>query len=169
MTEEENLTSVSGNVEDGTNNDVNYITAIKELKTKNSLLESKLKKSESDNKQMLESFLTGEEMEKEVLKPKKSISELREDLIKSSVNNARNIELVKKSLALRDALIEEGKPDPYLPFGQEFKNPSLQDQKDVQDYVDYCNHCLEVSNGDPDVFDNEFMRGINQGARPRKF
>lgn len=93
--------------------------------------------------------------------PKKSIEDLRKEFFREDQSN---LEQVKSALALRDALIESGQPDPFLPIGQNIQ-PDEDDVKAANRVVDVFRDCIEVAQGDSQVFTNELQRRTIEGGK----
>lgn len=147
---EEKETSVTGEVEDNTD----YITAIKELK-ENSVDKSKYEKLRLENKKLLDSIVNGTPVEAKV-EDKKSIEELREAYLKEDQSN---LEYITNTLKLREAIIAEGKPDPFLPIGEQIM-PTDSDIATAQKVADVLQECVDYADGDSAVFTNELQRRL---------
>ena len=115
MVEEE--ISVTGTVEDNTQD---YITAIKELK-QNSVDRSEYEKLRAENKKLIDAVVNGQPGQEEqvlVKHSKEQIDDLRNDLF-NSPRELTNLEFITKTMELREALMENGEPDPFLPVGKQ--------------------------------------------------
>lgn len=151
--EEKELNNVSGDtVEDST---PDYLAAIKELK-QNSVDRSKYEELRAENKKLLEAVVNGSSVETPKEEVVKSLDELRHDLFNGETELS-NLEFIKGSLELRRQLIAEGKPDPFLPVGQQIQ-PTDFDISTAQKVADVLQECVDYSEGDSDVFTNELMR-----------
>lgn len=143
-------------VEESIDNNNQYIDAIAELKA-NSVSKDKYAQLEAENKKLLGSILNGEQLdliEKE--KPKADVAQLRKDLYNSDAQLS-NLEYVSKTLELRNALIEEGYPDPFVPTGS--KIAPTQDDYDAADRVaDVFQQCIDYADGDSQLFTQELQR-----------
>lgn len=150
MSEEEK--SVTGTeVVDNTD----YIAAIKELK-QNSVDRSKYDQLKAENKKLLDSIVNGTTIELSSKEEKKSISELREAYLKEDQSN---LEYITNTLKLREAIIAEGKPDPFLPIGEQIM-PTDDDVKTAQKVADVLQECVDYAEGDSAVFTNELQRRL---------
>lgn len=147
---EEKETSVTGEVEDNTD----YITAIKELK-ENSVDKSKYEKLRLENKKLLDSIVNGTPVEVKV-EDKKSIEELRAAYLKEDQSN---LEYITNTLKLREAIIAEGKPDPFLPIGEQIM-PTDNDIATAQKVANVLQECVDYADGDSAVFTNELQRRL---------
>lgn len=148
MLEEEKV--VTGEVVDNTD----YITAIKELK-ENSVDRSKYDALKAENKKLLDSIVNGTPVEVKV-EDKKSIGELREAYLKEDQSN---LEYITNALKLREAIIAEGKPDPFLPIGEQII-PTDQDIATAQKVADVLQECVDYAEGDSAIFTNELQRHL---------
>ena len=149
---EEKLTNATGTeVVDNTD----YIAAIKELK-ENSVDRSKYDALKAENKKLLESIVNGQEIEQTKQEEKKSVEELRAAWLDENNNNLQYIE---NTLKLREAIIAEGKPDPFLPLGQNIV-PTDQDVQTAQKVADILQECVDYADGDSNVFTNELQRRL---------
>ena len=112
--EEENVNVV---VEDNTND---YIEQIKKLK-ESSVSKDDYNKLKADNKKLIDALANGTQVEG-VVEPKVSAVEKIDNLRKklfSKGNDLSNLEYCDTAVKLRDALIENGERDPFLPFGHD--------------------------------------------------
>lgn len=150
--EELQQNSVSGEVEDMT---PDYLAAIKELK-QNSVDRQQYDELKAENKKLLDSIVNGQALEtpkQELVKP---ISELREELFNGE-KDISNLDFIKDSLELRKQLIAEGKPDPFLPVGQQIQ-PTDFDIQTAEKVANILQECVDYANGDSEVFTTELMR-----------
>ena len=111
MTEEKTIIETGTDAVDNTD----YIAAIKELK-QNSVDRSKYDALRAENKKLLDSIVNGTEIAQPVVEQKKSIGELRDAYLKEDQSN---LEYITNTLKLREAIIAEGKPAPFLPIGEQ--------------------------------------------------
>ena len=68
-----------------------------------------------------------------------------------------NLEWTKNALELREALISEGQPDPFLPIGKQIM-PTDEDIQAADKVASVLQECIEYAEGDPSVFTNELQR-----------
>lgn len=131
-----------------------YLAAINELK-QNSVDRSKYDALKAENKKLLDSIVNGTEIAQPV-EDKKSIEELRTNYLKEDQNN---LEYITNVLALREALMAEGKPDPFLPIGEQIL-PTDDDVTKANDVAAVLKECVDYAEGDSDVFTNELQRRL---------
>ena len=163
MIEEE--TSVTGTVEDNTQD---YLAAIKELKEK-SVDRSEYDKLRAENKKLIDAVVNGQPGQEEpaaVKHSKEQIDELRNDLF-NSPKELSNLEYVTKAMELREALMENGEPDPFLPVGKQI-SPTRDDLEGAEKVAQVYRECIDYAEGDSEVFTNELMRRTRAVKLPRK-
>ena len=149
---DEKLTNETGTpVEDMT---PDYLAAINELKQK-SVDRSKYEELKAENKKLLDSIVNGTEIALP-REEKKSIGELRAAYLKEDQSN---LEYITNTLKLREAIIAEGKPDPFLPVGEQIM-PTDEDVRTAQKFADVLQECVDYAEGDSDVFTNELQRRL---------
>ena len=145
-------------IENGTGENVvdntDYIAAIKELK-QNSVDRSKYEALRAENKKLLDSIVNGTPVEVKV-EDKKSIEELRAAYLKEDQSN---LEYITNTLKLREAIIAEGKPDPFLPIGEQIM-PTDDDIKTAEKVANVLQECVDYAEGDSAVFTNELQRRL---------
>ena len=151
MTDE--LTNVSAESVNDANTD--YIEALNELKS-STVSKDQYNKLRAENKKLLDALVTGGSIENPVQKPAVDIDALRKELFNKDAQ-LTNLEFVEKSLALRDALIESGEADPFLPIGSRI-SPTPEEARIAENVADIYRECIEYANGDSEVFTNELMR-----------
>lgn len=149
MTEEEKV--VTGTeVEDMT---PDYLDAIKNLK-QNSVDRSKYDELRAENKKLLNAIVNGQEVEQPKEPERRSTEEIREELFN---HEHSNLDYIKLSLELRENLIAEGKPDPFLPVGRQI-SPTREDEELANKAAQVYKECVEFADGDSELFTNELMR-----------
>ena len=164
MAEEKEI-SVTGTVEDNTQD---YLAAIKELK-ENSVNRSEYEKLRAENKKLIDAVVNGQPGQEEPAVSKHSkeqIDELRNDLF-NSPKELNNLEYVTKAMELREALMENGEPDPFLPVGKQI-SPTRDDLEGAEKVAQVYRECIEYAEGDSEVFTNELMRRTRDVKLPRK-
>ena len=165
MVEEEKEVSVTGTVEDNTQD---YLAAIKELK-ENSVNRSEYEKLRAENKKLIDTVvngLPGQEEQVVVKHSKEQIDDLRNDLF-NSPRELNNLEFITKTMELREALMENGEPDPFLPVGKQI-SPTRDDIEGAEKVAQVYKECIEYAEGDSEVFTNELMRRTRDVKLPRK-
>ena len=148
----EELINVSGT--EMSDVDTDYVAAIQELQN-NTVSKEQYQKLKSENKKLLDALVKGETIEAPA-RPTVSIKEIRNELFRTD-NQMSNLEFIEKSLELRDALIESGEPDPFLPIGSRI-SPTPEEERLAENAAQVYRECIEYANGDSEVFTNELMR-----------
>ena len=162
---EEKEKDVTGTVEDNTQD---YITAIKELK-QNSVDRSEYDKLRAENKRLIDAVVNGQPGQEEqvvVKHSKEQIDDLRNDLF-NSPRELNSLEFITKAMELREALMENGEPDPFLPVGKQI-SPTRDDIEGAEKVAQVYRECIEYAEGDSEVFTNELMRRTRDVKLPRK-
>ena len=151
-------------VEDNTND---YIAQIKNLK-ENSVSKDDYNKLKADNKKLIDALANGTQMD--VVESKTSsvekINELRTKLF-SKGTNLNNLEYCDTALQLREALIDKGERDPFLPFGHNV----IATESDIESanrVASIMKECIDYADGDSDVFTNELQRRTVDVVIPKK-
>ena len=151
MQEEKELNVTGEKVEDMT---PDYLAAINELK-QNSVNREDYNKLKAENKKLLDSIVNNVPVE--VQSPqRKSIEELRAAYLKE---DQTNLEYISNALKLREALISEGKPDPFLPIGEQIL-PTDEDVAAANKVASVLQECVDYADGDSAVFTNELQRRL---------
>ena len=162
---EEKEVSVTGTVEDNTQD---YINAIKDLK-QNSVDRSEYEKLRAENKRLIDAVVNGQPGQEEPVFTKHSkeqIDDLRNELF-NSPKELNNLEYITKAMELREALMENGEPDPFLPVGKQI-SPTRDDLEGAEKVAQVYKECIEYAEGDSEVFTNELMRRTRDVKLPRK-
>ena len=157
--EEENVI-----VEDNTND---YIEQIKKLK-ESSVSKDDYNKLKADNKKLIDALANGTQVD--VVESKVSavdkINECRKKLF-SKGSNLDNLEYCKTAVELRDALIENGDRDPFLPFGHEVVATDS-DYESANRVASIMKECIDYADGDSGIFTNEIQRRTVDISIPKK-
>ena len=151
MAEEKQINETGTQVEDMTQD---YLDAIKDLK-QNSVDRSKYDQLRAENKKLLDSIVNGTEIAQAEQQPQaRSVDEIRDELFNHEHNN---LEYVKLALELRNTLMAEGKPDPFIPVGKQI-SPTREDEEIAAKCATIYQECVDYAEGDSEVFTNELMR-----------
>lgn len=150
---DENLSNVQG-----TNTEIDgaqYIEAIEQIKA-NSVSKDKYAKLEAENKKLLDSLINGGQIEQPKAKTAADINALRKELFNPDAQLS-NLDYAKKALELREALIENRQPDPFLPWGKNI-SPTAEDVQKANKLAEALQSCVDYADGDSDIFTSELMR-----------
>lgn len=140
---------------------VDYIQAIQDLKA-NSVPREQYSKLKEENSKLLKSLINGETIEGVDTPSAPDISELRKSLFGGE--ELSNLEYITKVLALRDATIEAGKPDPFLPWGEKI-SPTNEDIEAANRVAKVLKDCVDYADGDSNLFTNELQRVMIDAGR----
>ena len=152
MLENENLNGVSQ--QENVNDSTDYIEALKEMK-QNSVDRATYDKLKNENKQLLDALVNGKEIEMKKEEPV-DISKLRKDLFNKD-KQMSNLDYVSSALKLRDALIERGERDPFLPYGDKVSLTAEHYEK-AEQVATVLKECVEFADGDSGIFTAELQR-----------
>lgn len=141
-----------------------YIEALKEMKEKTVSKEAYAQLKE-ENKKLLQSLINGETIDAHTAQDTPDVEQLRKDLF-SRDGNLSNLEYAEKALQLRETLIEEGKPDPFLPYGHHI-SPTNEDIEAANRVAKALKDCIDYAEGDSDLFTSELQRNMVDVPIPR--
>lgn len=144
-------------VDDG----VDYVAALNAMK-QNSVSKSQYDKLKQENKRLLDAIVNGTELETGS-EATLTIDELRK---KTFDSNASNLDFWKNALKLRERLIEEGKPDPFVPTGKSVSANQI-DYDGAERLAAGIQSCIDYANGDSQLFTNELQR-ITKDVMPMR-
>ena len=147
-------TSVTGNEVEGTTED--YLEAIKTLK-QNSVDRSEYDKLKAENKKLIDAVVNGQPADVEPEAKHRDAQEIRDELFNHEHNN---LDYVKLALELRETLIAEGQPDPFLPMGSQI-SPTTEDVEKAEKVAQVYQECIDYAEGDSKLFTQELMRHTN--------
>lgn len=133
--------------------EVNYIEALAEMK-KNTVSREEYNKLMAENKQLVDAMVNGESIQMPTPEPEVNLDELRNDLF---TKENTNLAFAEKALELREELLKRGEKDPFVPHGHNYV-PTDNDIESAEKAADALRHCVDVANGDPNVFQNELQR-----------
>ena len=131
----------------------NYLEVIKKMK-ENMVLKSDYDAAISENKKLAEQLITSPNPQEQP-KEKVDIKKLQDQF--SASTQMTNLEFVSSALKLRKALIEDGKPDPFLPVGRRI-SPTEDDIRKANKVAEAFEYCVDAAQGDPAIFNMELMR-----------
>lgn len=143
-------------IESGANvdeNGVDYVEAIKQLRD-TTVSKDAYDKLKSENKRLLDSLVRGETIEQPA--EAVDVTELRKELFSGDVDMS-NLEYMEKVMQLRDAIVEAGGTDPFLPYGKKII-PTDEDIATADRVAETIKECIEYAEGDSAVFTNELQR-----------
>ena len=152
----ENNQNLEERNEEVVDSDVDYLAAIKELKA-NSVDRAKYDKLKEENKKLLDTVINGGEYSGSQEDSSVDIEQLRKNVFDNP--EPTNLEYVTNVLKLREALIEEGYEDPFVPQGNQIV-ATEQDRLLAEKVARELGDMVERANGDSQVFLAEFNRRV---------
>ena len=160
------LTQPSESGEEQSNDSVDYIKAINEMK-QNSVSREQYEKLKNENKELLDTLINGGQVEMIDPSTKPSIDDLRKQLFSkdSADKGMTNLEFVSRSLELRDAIIENGGTDPFLPVGKGIEL-TRDDYEAAEFTAEQFRECIDIAQGNSEVFTAELMRRTVDNSLP---
>ena len=135
-----------------------YIATINAMK-KNSVSRADYDKLREENRNLLNTLAEGGSIQVAEEKPQVDIQAIRKELF-SPTCELNNLQYVEKALELRDALIENGEADPFLPISSS-KSPTYEEISQAENVAKVFKECVEYADGDSQVFTQELMRRTN--------
>ena len=162
MLNEEELRETGTQVEDST---VDYLEAIKSLK-QNTVDRSKYDALKAENKKLIDAVVNGQEVEISNTSAKEeTIEELREKVFRNP--DQTNLEYWTNVLKLRDRVLEENGEDIFVASSSQY-SPNLNDYADAQGVAQAFQEMVDIANGDPQVFLNEYQRRVKEDKLPNR-
>lgn len=146
------LTNESG--EEMLDANTDYVAAIQELQN-NTVSKEQYQKLRTENKRLLDALVSGQQVDL----PKTetvNVNDLRKKLFTRDTDLS-NLEYVETALQLRDALIEAGERDPFLPYGEKVNETAEQHDK-ANRVAEVLRECVEFAEGDSGIFTAELQR-----------
>lgn len=158
MENEKQLTNESGV------NEENYASMLSEaINSKDAEIRALKEAQARTVKDLTDKIVNGQFESEQPVVEKADIAALRKDLFTTDNNN---LQYVEKALKLRSALIEDGQPDPFLPYGNKIA-PNEDDFKAAEKVAKVLQECVDYAEGDSQLFTNELQRRTIDVA-PRK-
>lgn len=155
METKERIAAVDNQVGTDTDN-IDYISAISEMK-KNSVTRESYDKLKSENQRLLDALVQGKEIEINEKKEPVDINKLRKELFDNKDKNISNLDYVSNALKLRDALLEKGERDPFVPYGDKVTLTAEHFDK-ANMVAEVLKECVEFADGDSGIFTAELQR-----------
>ena len=131
---------------------VELAKALKEAR-ENSVPKADYEKLEKENKELVAQIINGEGNvgNGQPTPEKVDIKALREELYGPKGADLSNLDFWKKTLQLRNAVIEQEGYDPFLPHGAKIK-PNEQDVERAEAVAKTVQECIDKSEGSSEVF-----------------
>lgn len=151
--EEKDLNSVTSQEGDTTETEFDPVQAINELK-QNSVSKEQYQKVVEEKNKYLKALIDGNQVAEAQPKEPVNIDELRNSLFGEELSN---LDYAKKALKLRDAIIEKEGKDIFVGRGSKL-TPTTEDYECAQHVADVFQQCIDVAEGDSEIFTRELMR-----------
>lgn len=135
------------------NDNLAYINVIQDLKD-NSVDRKLYNKLKDERDALIQSLANGETLATAGATQERTLAECREAFLERTNSDCERVE---KLLALREAAIREGEPDPFVASGHHL-TPTPYDYQRAQELADIYRECLDYADGDDKVFVNEIQR-----------
>ena len=158
------LNSESANEVNTTETEFDPVQAINELK-QNSVSKEDYNKVVAEKNKYLKALIDGNQVAEVQNKEPVDIDGLRRELF-SGEKDLTNLEYAKKALELRDAIIERDGGDIFVGRGSKL-TPTDEDYEAAQRVADGFQQCIDVAQGDSEIFTRELMR-ITEDVAPHK-
>lgn len=149
-------------IEDNTKD---YIEEIQRLKEGTVSKEEYIRLKE-ENKKLINSLATGEGYGATPTAPAPDINNLRNKLFNSE--GLSNLEYCTTAMELRETLIANGQPDPFLPIGHEIV-PTASDVESAERVAQSLKECIDYAQNDSDIFTDELQRRLVDSTPRRRF
>lgn len=162
MSEEEKEQQNPDNEPEMTANE--YINQINDLKER-TVSREEYERIKNDNRELAKALINGTGANiPGITKPEKKpdLDDLRKKLFTKKSKN--DLEYFTNLLALRDGVMADGQPDPFLPINREFR-ATAQDEADAERIATQIKEAIEYADGDPAVFSNDLRRRCGMSRR----
>ena len=156
--------------EQGQTQEPDYIDQIEQLRA-NSVSKEQYDKLKAEHNKAMNALINGGQLDPKETEPVDK-GALRKALYTQDCENLSNLEYWQKTLTLRQAIIDEGGQDPFLPYGQKI-TPTAEDVEKANNVAKVVQECIDYAQGDSRIFTNELDRRTTDtapmmGARRRR-
>jgi len=137
--------------------ETDYVQMITEMRA-NTVSKDKYERVVEDNKKLMKALADGSQIDVIQAEEKPvDITQLRKELYTDEVQKLSDLDMIKKTLELRKAVMEAGGEDPFVPSGKRYA-PEDSDYASAEKVADVFQQCVDYANGDNAVFLNELQR-----------
>lgn len=137
------------------NENLSAVDIINDMRA-NTVSKDKYEKLESDHLKLLKALANGEDVN--VDEPSKpDIAALRKELYTDEVEKLNDLQVIEKTLKLRQAIIDEGGVDPFVPQGRRTA-PEESDFATAERVASVLQQCVDYADGDNSIFISELQR-----------
>ena len=144
--------------------ETDYVEAIKNLK-QNSVSKADYDALRLENKKLLQAVVNGQTIEVEPEEPEVDLADLRKKVFDNP--NQTNLEYVTNVLKLRDAVLEKEGYDVFVPQSSQY-SPTQEDIVRAQKVADQFKEMVDIADGNPNVFLNEYQRRVKDDMPIRR-
>lgn len=144
--------------------ETDYVEAIKNLK-QNSVSKADYDALRLENKKLLQAVVNGQTIEVEPEEPEVDLAQLRKNVFDNP--NQTNLEYVTNVLKLRDAVLEKEGYDVFVPQSSQY-SPTQDDIARANKVAEQFKEMVDIADGNPNVFLNEFQRRIKDDMPIRR-
>lgn len=160
----EKIISESGNEGVSTETEFDPISAINDIKA-NTVSKEEYNKLKAEKDKYLKALIEGSQVADEK-KENIDIDALRKELFNPD-NELSNLDYVKKSLQLREAIIDTEGKDIFVGSGSKLV-PTQEDYEAAQRLADGFQYCIDVADGNSEIFTRELARITNDVSLPSR-
>lgn len=144
--------------------ETDYVEAIKSLK-QNSVSKADYDALRLENKKLLQAVVNGQTVEVEPEEPEVDLAQLRKNVFDNP--DQTNLEYVTNVLKLRDAVLEKEGYDVFVPQSSQY-SPTQDDIARAQRVAEQFQEMVDIADGNPNVFLNEFQRRVKDDIPIRR-
>lgn len=144
-----------------TEQEPDYIQQIEDLRA-NSVSKADYDKLKAEHNRAMNALINGGQMD-DPKAEKVDKDALRKELYNSQDSGLSNLEYWQKTLTLRQAIIDDGGNDPFLPQGQKIA-PTAEDVEAANRVAKVVQECIDYADGDSRIFTNELDRRTTDTA-----
>lgn len=138
----------------GTEQEPDYIQQIEDLRA-NSVSRADYDKLKAEHNRAMNALINGGQIDTPKAE-KVDKDALRKELFGQD-SGLSNLEYWQKTLTLRQAIIDDGGNDPFLPYGQKIA-PTAEDVEAANRVAKVVQECIDYADGDSRIFTNELDR-----------
>ena len=139
----------------GTEQEPDYIEQIEQLRA-NSVSKADYDKLKAEHNRAMNALINGGQIDTPKAE-KVDKDALRKELYNSQDTGLSNLDYWQKTLTLRQAIIDDGGKDPFLPYGQKIA-PTAEDVEAANRVAKVVQECIDYAEGDSRIFTNELDR-----------
>lgn len=143
--------------------------AFMEMSNRVKSLEAENKSLQKAKRDYYDAILNGQTLSEASGPKKRSVDEIRKDLMTNIDKGCTNLKYAELSLELDDAVIEETGESCFLPKGHDQHGnpirPTMDEYATAQRFHEVLQDCVETADGDPEVFNVEFARMLSDNPK----